>query len=200
MAMTPNADAAGPDAARVAAFAAGGLGLALSVAAIALFGLRTSLSVAVGAMIAVANLVTMSAIIRALVRSSDEADADTASAEAAAPHSESAANSRAADEASSSAAASATATTAEADPSAEAAPPVDHRAEGRRGGAAWGGFALLKIIVLFGGIWILLTRGWVDPIPLVVGYGVLPLGIAASSVLSSLAPRRTGRRTPRKPG
>jgi hypothetical protein len=174
MATTPSADAAGPDAAKVAAFAAGGLGLALSVAAAAIFSLRMSLSVGVGAIIAVANLVTMSAIIRALVRSSDEADADAASAEAPA--------------------------IADADPTAEASPPIDHRAEGRRGGAAWGGFALLKILVLFGGIWILLTRGWVDPIPLVVGYGVLPLGIAASSVLSSLAPRKTGRRAPRKPG
>jgi hypothetical protein len=187
MATTPSAEPAAPDAAKVAAFAAGGLGLALSIAAVALFNLRTSLSVAVGALIAVANLVTMSAIIRALVKSSDEADADaapglTAEADPSAPASPPAA------------------VDGEADPSAEASPPIDHRAEGRRGGAAWGGFALLKILVLFGGIWILLTRGWVDPIPLVVGYGVLPLGIAASSVLSSLAPRRTGRRTPRKPG
>jgi hypothetical protein len=195
MATTPSADAASPDAAKVAAFAAGGLGLVLSVAAVALFSVRTSLSVGVGALIAVANLVTMSAIIRALVRSSDEADAAAAAAEAPAIADAAAADAPAIAEGSPSPA------NGDADPSAEASsPPVDHRAEGRRGGAAWGGFALFKIIVLFGGIRVLLTRGWVDPIPLVVGYGVLPLGIAASSVLSSLAPRKTGRRAPRKPG
>lgn len=66
----------------------------------------------------------------------------------------------------------------------------DHKAEGRRGGAAWGGFALIKILLLFGGIFLLLTKNLVDPIPLVVGYGVLPLGIAGSTVVSSLRPRR----------
>jgi hypothetical protein len=64
-----------------------------------------------------------------------------------------------------------------------------HRAAGRRGGVAWGVFAVLKIFLLFGGVWILLTRHMVDPIPLVVGYGVLPLGIAASSLWSSLFTR-----------
>ena len=67
---------------------------------------------------------------------------------------------------------------------------ADHRGAGRRGGAAWGVFALLKIFLLFGGIWILLTKKLVDPIPLVVGYGVLPLGIAASALVKSLRPRR----------
>jgi len=66
----------------------------------------------------------------------------------------------------------------------------EHKGAGRRGGAAWGIFALLKIFLLFGGIWILLTKKLVDPIPLVVGYGVLPLGIAASALVRSLKPRR----------
>jgi hypothetical protein len=110
----------------------------------------------------------MAAIVRALVRGSQEADAS-----------------------------------ANADANAEASEeeaPVDHAAEGKRGGAAWGAFGVLKIVVLFGGIWILLTKGWVDPIPLVVGYGVLPLGIVVSSLYSSLAPRsrRPARRTASK--
>jgi len=67
---------------------------------------------------------------------------------------------------------------------------ADHKGAGRRGGVAWGIFAVLKIFVLFGGVWFLLTRHMVDPIPLVVGYGVLPLGIAASSLWSSLRPGR----------
>jgi hypothetical protein len=65
----------------------------------------------------------------------------------------------------------------------------DHADAGRRGGLAWGIFAVLKILFLFGGVWILFTRGLVDPIPLVVGYGVLPLGIAASALWPSLRPQ-----------
>lgn len=72
----------------------------------------------------------------------------------------------------------------------EKKPQADHRGAGRRGGAAWGVFAVLKLFVLFGGIWLLLTKGLVAPIPLVVGYGVLPLGIAAAGLWGSLRPRR----------
>lgn len=68
--------------------------------------------------------------------------------------------------------------------------PVDHEAEGRRGGWAWGIFAVFKILLLFGGIFVLLTLGLVDPMPLAVGYGVLPLGILVSTFRASLAPRR----------
>lgn len=154
----------GPDAANVATITAAVLGAALALGALALYDTRTGLSVAAGAVIAVANLATMSAIIRALVRSPDEpAPADpTDGADPVDP----------------------------ADPAkVEAHPDPDHAAEGKRGGAAWGGFALVKIVVLFGGIYVLLTKGIVDPIPLVVGYGVLPLGIASSSLLASLMPR-----------
>jgi hypothetical protein len=81
----------------------------------------------------------------------------------------------------------------------EDADPVDHVAEGKRGAAAWGLFGVLKLVVLFGGIYVLLTKGLVDPMPLVVGYGVLPLGIATSSLFSGLAPRsrRPARARPR---
>lgn len=68
--------------------------------------------------------------------------------------------------------------------------PRAHTSAGKRGGAAWGVFAILKIFILFGGVWLLLTKHLVDPIPLVVGYGVLPLGISASALISSLRPRR----------
>lgn len=70
----------------------------------------------------------------------------------------------------------------------------ESKAEGRRGGAAWGIFAVIKILVLFGGVGLLLTKGLVDPIPLVVGYGVLPLGITASALIDSLAPKSRRRR------
>jgi hypothetical protein len=177
---TPSADVeapAGRDAAKVAAIGAGVLGLGLSIAAFATFGLRSGLSVAAGAAIAVANLVTMSAIIRALLRPAE------AEAEAIAAAEAEKAEAKARGEEPSS--------TEEED---ESEPPVDHVREGKRGGAAWGLFAVLKILVLFGGIFLLLTKGLVDPIALVVGYGVLPLGIAASSLVNSLSPRPRGKR------
>jgi hypothetical protein len=49
---------------------------------------------------------------------------------------------------------------------------------------------MLKIALLFGGVYVLLTRELVDPIPLAVGYGVLPLGIFASTLWQSLKPAR----------
>jgi hypothetical protein len=57
---------------------------------------------------------------------------------------------------------------------------------GRGSGArAWRMLGLLKMILLFAGVWILLTTGLVDPIPLVVGLGALPLGLATGSMLGS---------------
>ena len=49
---------------------------------------------------------------------------------------------------------------------------------------AWGVIALGKMLILFGGIWFLMTRGLVDPIGLLVGYGSLPIGIAIGSIVS----------------
>lgn len=150
-----------PDAANVAAVSAAVLGAALTIGALALFGTRAALSVGAGATIAVANLVTMSAIIRAMLRPGDDAEAEV-----------------------------------DADAKADEVS-ADHVAEGKRGGAAWGAFALLKILLLFGGVWLLLTRGVVDPIALVVGYGVLPVGITVGGLVTSLDPRsrRAGRRS-----
>jgi hypothetical protein len=163
MATTPSLDAtdAPPDAARIAAVAGGIIGVALTIGALAMFGGRTALSVSGGAVIAVANLLTMSAIVRGILPPAPEEADDPADAE-------------------------------------EKDIEPDHAARGKRGGAAWGAFALVKMLVLFGGIWILLTRGLVDPIPLAIGYGVLPLGIAVSGIFTSLAPRSRGRsRRPR---
>ena len=53
------------------------------------------------------------------------------------------------------------------------------------GGGAWKVFGLVKIIVLFGGVWLLLTKGIVDPIPFVVGLGSLPVGLSISSMLQT---------------
>lgn len=130
------------------------LGAIFTLAAAGLYGGRTALSVAVGAGIAIANLLMLRAIIRALIRAPGEPEGS------------------------------------EAEGSTGEKSPQDHAEIGRRGGVAWAVFAVLKIFLLFGGVWILLTRGLVAPIPLVIGYGVLPLGIAAASLWSSLGPRR----------
>ncbi len=58
---------------------------------------------------------------------------------------------------------------------------------GGSGAGAWGISAFTKMLVLFGGIWLLMTRGLVDPMGLVVGYGALPIGIAIGSIVSDKA-------------
>ena len=145
----PNRTADERDDPKTSAICAAVLGGVLSVFALGLYGPKPAASVALGAAIAVANLLVMRAIVRALLPPPEGDDA--------APK-----------------------------------PPedVDHRGAGKRGGAAWGVFAVLKILVLFGGLWLLLTKRLVDPIPLVVGYGVLPLGIAAASLWANLRPSR----------
>jgi len=134
-----------------AAKAAGVLGGILTVLAFAFYGWKPGASVFIGAAIAVANLLTMRAIIRSVLQAPEDED--------------------------------------ETGEDGDTKTSQEHKAAGRRGGVAWGVFAVLKIVILFGGVWFLLTKQLVDPIPLVVGYGVLPLGIAASSLLSSLKPR-----------
>jgi hypothetical protein len=61
----------------------------------------------------------------------------------------------------------------------------------------WTVLALPKTMLLFGGVWFLVTRHLVDPIHLVVGYGCLPIGIAIGAVVSD----KTGSRddTPQAP-
>lgn len=135
------------------------LGAIFTLVAAGLYGAHAALSVAVGAGIAVANLLMLRAIIRALIRGPEEPPKDSAPG-----------------------------SSAEEKPDEKSS--QDHAEIGRRGGVAWAVFAVLKIFLLFGGVWILLTRGLVAPIPLVVGYGVLPLGIAMASLWSSLGSRR----------
>ena len=149
------------DAAKTATIAAAALGVLFSVLALVFFSGRAAASVVIGATIAVANLVMLRAIIRAILRPPEEEEV---------------------------------AENAEKPEQVEKPTHAESKAEGRRGGTAWGIFAVIKIIVLFGGVGLLLTKGLVDPIPLVVGYGVLPLGITASALFDSLAPKARRRR------
>lgn len=143
------------DDALSSAICAAVIGVVLTAGALASHGRRAALSVAVGALIGVANLLTMRAIVRALLPPPPPSPAAPTEDEAGAP-----------------------------------SPPPAPPSEGRRGGAAWGVFAVLKMFLLFGGILVLLAKGLVDPIPLCVGYGVLPLGIVASTVLAARRARR----------
>ena len=61
-----------PDGAAIAAKAAAVFGVLLTLAALGLYGGKTAFSVFVGAVIAVANLVTMRGIIRALLPAPEE--------------------------------------------------------------------------------------------------------------------------------
>lgn len=135
-----------------AAKAAALLGGVFALLALGLYGPRAASSVLVGATIAVANLLTMRAIIRALIQVPREPE--------------------------------------EKGDGESGQEDRDHKRSGRQGGVAWGIFAALKILILFGGVWILLSRQLVDPMPLVVGYGVLPLGVAASALWSSRREKR----------
>ncbi len=176
------------DSARVSAIAAAVLGACFTVGGFALGGPRAGISVAVGAAIAVGNLLTMRAIIGALLTTdeddvSGEGEQENRPSPAADPVAEAEAEGAAEAERDATGESGATGTS-------EAA----SKKHGRRGGAAWGVFALLKILVLFGGIGLLLMRGWVQAIPLVIGYAVLPLGITTSTLVSSLRPRQPGPR------
>ncbi len=51
-----------------------------------------------------------------------------------------------------------------------------------KGGVGWVLLALGKMLFLFGGLWLLATSRLLDPLPMLVGYGVLPLGITASAL------------------
>lgn len=50
-------------------------------------------------------------------------------------------------------------------------------------GGAYGALAGFKFIALFGLLYLLLDRGWVEPLTLAVGFAALPLGVVLASLL-----------------
>jgi len=52
------------------------------------------------------------------------------------------------------------------------------------GSAGWSGVAMLKLLALFGGVSLLLVSRTVDPIPFVVGYAALPIGLVIGTLWS----------------
>lgn len=142
------------------------LGAALTAGAFALFRARTGVSVLVGAVIATSNLYVLIRVVEALLTPAEDAGAAAPSA------------------------------TPELD--AEVAPDERERTPPSKPkstfSAAWALLGVVKMLVLFGGIWALMTRELVDPIGLVVGYGCLPLGLSLRGLLPALRPRATPRR------
>jgi hypothetical protein len=65
-----------------------------------------------------------------------------------------------------------------------------HASEGESNPGLMGVLAVVKICGLFGGVWLLMARHLVDPIPLVVGWGALPIGITIGSLVSDKTDRR----------
>jgi hypothetical protein len=50
--------------------------------------------------------------------------------------------------------------------------------------AAWGLLAMLKLFGLIAVVWLLMRHEIVSPIPMVIGFGALPIGIAIGSLVS----------------
>jgi hypothetical protein len=55
------------------------------------------------------------------------------------------------------------------------------RAQSRAG---WALVAALKMVGLVGVVWLLMRHGLVAPVPLMIGFGALPIGIAIGSLVS----------------
>jgi hypothetical protein len=50
--------------------------------------------------------------------------------------------------------------------------------------AAWGIVAIVKMLGLVAGVWLLMRHGIVSPLAAMVGFGALPIGIAIGSLVS----------------
>lgn len=148
------------------------IGAALTVGAFALFPARTGASVLVGAVIATSNLYVLIRVVEALLTPADDPADDPAARPDPSPPSELAPESA-------------------PDEGREPTPPSKPKSTFS---AAWALLGVVKMLVLFGGIWALMTRELVDPIGLVVGYGCLPLGVSLRGLLPALRPRATPRR------
>lgn len=72
---------------------------------------------------------------------------------------------------------------------------------GRRGNSApWAIIAVIKLIALLGGVWLILKSGVASGLSLTIGYGALPIGITLSSLFGPKPPETyPQRRTPNQP-
>ena len=62
---------------------------------------------------------------------------------------------------------------------------------GPSGAVAWALLGIVKMFALFAVVWLLMRHGVVSGLPMVVGFGALPIGIAIGSLVSDRGdPRR----------
>jgi hypothetical protein len=73
------------------------------------------------------------------------------------------------------------------------------RAEGDPGSGIWGVLAVVKIVGLFGGVWLLLGAHFVEPIGLIVGWGALPVGVTLATFFSDKTDRPVAPRAKEAP-
>jgi hypothetical protein len=62
--------------------------------------------------------------------------------------------------------------------------PADAPGAREQSKAGWGLVAMLKMLGLVAGVWLLMRHGVVSPLPMLVGFGSLPIGIAIGSLVS----------------
>jgi hypothetical protein len=62
--------------------------------------------------------------------------------------------------------------------------PDDAQSARSQSKAAWALLAVLKMFGLVVAVWLLMRHGVVSPLPMVVGFGSLPIGIAIGSLVS----------------
>ena len=62
--------------------------------------------------------------------------------------------------------------------------PDDAQSARSQNKAAWALLAVLKMFGLVVGVWLLMRHGVVSPLPMIVGFGSLPIGIAIGSLVS----------------
>lgn len=59
----------------------------------------------------------------------------------------------------------------------------------RRGNSApWAAVAVIKLVALLGGVWLILKSGYVSGLALTIGYGALPIGITLGSLFGPKPP------------
>jgi hypothetical protein len=62
----------------------------------------------------------------------------------------------------------------------------------QRGNAApWALIAVIKLVALLGGIWLILKSGYISGLALTIGYGALPIGITLGSLFGPKPPETT---------
>jgi hypothetical protein len=64
---------------------------------------------------------------------------------------------------------------------------------GASGAVAWALLGIVKMFALFAVVWLLMRHGVVSALPMLVGFGALPIGIAIGSLVSDRGGPRIGR-------